>query len=173
MSTKGVYGFKINNEYKLFMSLHDSYPENLGNKVVDFIKKTNKERLIKHVRDLNEYKLQDVKKIKNKTQFLNKVQNIDFWSDVNDVLSLLEKGLLSYFNNAVHFMNNHIACDYAYVFNLDKDKFEVFIYGNFQVYECDINNIPKNWKHWVNLEKEKHKDKIEQHMIKLLEYQAF
>jgi len=173
MSTRGVYGFKINNKYKLFISLNDSYPEGLGDKFVDFISKTEKERLIKSVSDLKEYNIQDVKNIKNKTNFLNKIQNLEFWSSVSEVLSLLEKGLLSYFNNALHFMNNHIACDYAYILNLDENKFEVFIYGNFKVLECDLDNIPRNWKDLVSCEREKNQLKIEEYMKKLLEYQAF
>ena len=173
MSTKGVYGFKINNETKCFINFYDSYPGKLGNQFLNFLINNDLERVKKLCLSLSEYDNKKINNVSKDLYFLNKIRSIDFWNDTSQVLSYFNKGLITYFNNAENMLQNHISCEYAYIYNFDNHIFEVYINGDVKAVEFRLDSIPNNWNRMVENFSEKNRDRISEYMIKYVESQSF
>jgi hypothetical protein len=152
MSTRGVYGFYKNGEYKITYNHSDSYPECLGEDVVKFVRKTSVEEMNKifdriilvdedipatqeQIEECIEYASLNV--ASNKTSdwycLLRKAQ---------DNLFVYKEGL-NYMVDNKKFLDD-IWCEWKYIINLDSGVLEIYdddtVAGTF-----DLKEIPTDW----------------------------
>jgi len=143
MGTRGAYGFRKNNEDKLTYNHFDSYPEWLGNEVVDFCKSVS-------IKELNEiYDRIELIDTNNSTPTPEQIKKCEPWTDLgvseqstSDWYCLLRKaqGNLAVYKEGIPYMPNHnnfildsLFCEYAYIINLDDNVLE--FWRGFQDYE--------------------------------------
>lgn len=161
MSTRGAYGFIKNKEIKASYNHFDSYLEGLGVNMVDFIRTTNKEELNKifdKIILVEQTDKPNKKQNKEITQFLidygleNEHDINHFGSGDRDWYYILSncqghpeffKYGLRYMTNDKDFLDDHLFCEYAYLIDLDNDKF--IIKSDDREVRYDLDNIPENW----------------------------
>lgn len=143
MSTRGAYGFKINNQMKVIMSPSDSYPGGLGEDIINFLKKVDLKRLT-----------QKVEKLQVITEYLikeNELAEKEIWRSPDKVLQAIYMGTLQSFFDAQDFLQDPLFCEYSYLINLDAQKLEVYEAGNFlKLGEFPLKKIPKNFTDLMN-----------------------
>jgi len=113
MSTRGLYGFRVNEEYKLEFSPTDSYPAGLGLDVKEFIQQhtyTELKTIANALEAINEYDLEKVGIDPNVAASI---------SDWNDPTKL-------YYVDAKEFMKDHCFCEWVYIIDIDKKRLEVY-----------------------------------------------
>ena len=104
MSTRGYVGFYKDEKDIGGYNHHDSYPDGLGNQVLDFLRGKN---------------LTQLKKI---YASLNKKDNDD-----GDVWNWNEHCFNKNFRNCPRFLFNSLFCEYAYIINLDDRMLEFYV----------------------------------------------
>lgn len=108
MSTRGSWGFRINEEDYLAYNHYDSYPTGLGNKIIGFC---------------NSHTLIELEQIFNRIEWASYFDNsfIDFvdidWS--SKYITVTKDS-----NN--DFIKDSLFCEYAYIINLDTKKLEYY-----------------------------------------------
>jgi hypothetical protein len=173
MGTRGIYGFRKNNEDKLTYNHFDSYPDYLGIAVVDFCKTTNLQKL-------NDIYDRIVLIDSNKKPTAEQITDCLKWANLevseqssNDWYCLLRKAQgdltaytsgLKYMSKDNDFIKDSLFCEFGYIINLDNNKLEFWKgfqkepqknnrYGAKQengFYPCKLaqtfplNNIPEN-----------------------------
>lgn len=111
MSTNGAIGFYKNGVNKIAYNHWDSYPSELGNKIVNFIKSTT-------VEEMNE--------------IFDKIILVDDNKKIYESLKNYQGDLSAYKNkitnmiDASPFMKDSLFCEWAYIINLDTSKLEVY-----------------------------------------------
>lgn len=135
MSTRGAYGFKCKNQKKILFSFSDSYFNNLGEILVDFIKTMNISRMKKQV---------------SKLVALDKKSSLSdpkYWDDPKKVLQNIYLGTYTHYFDAHRFIEDELFCEYYYLIDLDNHKFEVYLMGDSCFLKSyDLDNIPVNWQ---------------------------
>lgn len=159
MSTRGVYGFKINNELKVIMSPYDSYPQGLGLDIINFLNKLDLDRLIKKVQALQcipESLIKD-----------NSLADKELWVKPKEVLQGIYTGTIQSFFNAQEFLQDPLFCEYSYIINLDTKELECYESGIFlSLGNYQMNKItPK-----IIIEMEKKKKQNQKAKASLLGY---
>ena len=140
MGTRGAVGLKVNSKYKIAYNHFDSYPDGLGQEVVDWIKtvmdwETLKERA-KKVKMVNERthkaKPEHIEKYKgyanttvddgqlnNWYVLLRDIQGIDTFEEIY-------RGNLEHMIDAYDFLKDSLFCEYAYILNLNEHTLEIY-----------------------------------------------
>lgn len=135
MGTRGLVGFRIDGEDRLSYNHYDSYPSELGVKVVDFLQSIN---------SLAQVKAQ-VRQLKLVTEDMApteaEIAALGPWSDLSvgegkptdwycllrqcqgDLKATLEAGYMLVNNE---FINDSLFCEWAYIINLDTEKLEIY-----------------------------------------------
>lgn len=109
MSTRGLFGLRYNNTDKLSYSPSDSYPSNLGSRVIETIKLLADNELV------TMYNLmQDADEEEAEWDFSH-------WK----VLTKDNKPIPYYHDNK--FIRDSLYCEYAYIINLDNNTLEFYI----------------------------------------------
>lgn len=164
MGTRGIFGFKVNDKHKMMYCHFDSYPEGLGNDLVDeiksFISEFGADFFISKTKELV-LNMQAI--CRNDSPTESQIKHCEPWTDLgvsqrstSDWYCLLRLtqgsfkkslkcGYYEEFNNR---LENPFDLDYAYVMNLDTERFEVYINrkGNFkEIGNFSLFNIPTNW----------------------------
>lgn len=135
MSTRGVYGFRINKKDKLTFINFDAHPNVVGLDVANFVAKTPK-RLLKKL--AQQTSLVSFESLQEKSLAVQKAtQNwlADTDGTLNEpladvVLASLKRGR-RYLENSNSFIHKSLYCEWAYVINIDTQEFE--IYRGFQM----------------------------------------
>jgi len=182
MSTRGILGFRKDGKDRTTYNHGDSYPDYLGNKVVEFVKNNSIENLNKifdRIILVDEYKKPTKKQI----------EECKGWCDLDvstrkasDWYCLLRKsqGNLDAYNRGLRYMIDYqsfikssLFCEYGYIINLDENVLEFWVgfqekpqkgnrYGqedNNGYYPCKLaltfplNKIPKNAVAQMNKER--------------------
>lgn len=133
MSTRGFYGFVKNGEVKGTYNHSDSYPEWLGNNVVDYLKK-------KSLKDLNALfdKIVMVENGSKPTTYYKKkylkfsgcedIKNIGDWYDLlrnaQGDFEAFDDGL-KHMEDGTTFPKDSLFCEWGYLINLTTGKLEI------------------------------------------------
>lgn len=104
MSTRGAVGLIFNNEEKIGYNHFDSYPAGLGNELLMFLK------------------CKTVNELKSIFSNITIMKNSD-----NDVWNWQKHTFNTEFLDQHNFLNDSLFCEYAYLINLDTNKFEVYV----------------------------------------------
>lgn len=143
MSTRGVFGFRIDGVDKLIYNQSDSYPDGLGQDIVNFLSKYkgNFIKLIEKVR-----KLQPVGQegsgnptseqiavcakhgVTNCDVDVRNADGTPSWYQLlrgaqGDLVKTLKVGM---YEDSTYFLADSLFCEWAYVINLDEQVFEVY-----------------------------------------------
>ena len=136
MSTRGVWGFRKNNEDKLMYNHGDSYPTYLGKEVFEAIKEYKVEDM-KSAFDRMTAVDEDKKPTKNELKELaynyrHEMSKCDSESwyvalreaQGNLVAYIVNK--LPYYINSNNFIYDSLFCEWGYIINLDDNTLEVY-----------------------------------------------
>jgi hypothetical protein len=146
MGTRGVVGWRLDEEDKVAYNHFDSYPEELGVKVLDYAANTPLNVLIAHFNNVKLVKDSDVptpEQIKrchahNAVNHSVSTQSDDDWycllSNVQGDLQATAH--LGYMIDYSQFLRDSLFCEWAYIINLDTKKLEV--YRGFQKNEIPL-----------------------------------
>ena len=104
MSTRGAVGLIFNNEEKIGYNHFDSYPEGLGNEILTFLKGKT------------------IDELKSIFSNITLVKNSD-----NDVWNWQKHTFNTEFLDEHRFLLDSLFCEFAYIINLDTNKFEVYV----------------------------------------------
>ena len=133
MGTRGLFGIKVNDEYYLSFSSHDSYPSGLGFWWYEYLSKVDLEKLKEKVLSSINVVFKEGSINKEVKEFLMKEglteeeakKEIEIW-DIgvvkNPFHSLLEDETKVYFNDK-EFMKDSLFCEYTYYYDYDKQRF--------------------------------------------------
>lgn len=165
MSTRGYYGIRKNGELKGTYNHWDSYPSGLGKDLVETINKIKKEDRIKVLSDTFDYiELvdDDIPPTKEQQDMCLQANIVDLsvgGCSLDEWYCLLRKTqgdlgvyvnrVIPYMENGNDFVDDSLFCEWAYIINLDADKFEV-IYGyegrckkEFDLLNLDLKKVLK------------------------------
>ena len=149
MGTRGLYGFRKNEQDKTTYNHFDSYPEYLGVNILEFIKKhsiaemnTFCDRIV--MVDQNNIPTDEQKKNCKENNFIDlrvSSQSENDWycllRNVQGDLETLYKCKDPYMIDNSDFIKNSLFCEYAYIINLDTNMLE--FYKGFQHVPQDGN----------------------------------
>lgn len=130
MSTRGAYGFKINNELYMLYNAYDSYPEGLGKEFFLILNK-NRDKLPLIKKSLLES--ENVVLSENGAKNLEYQSVIDTYdekysmtidSSFNIFLDLADNKIDVFLNDR-QFINDTLFCEYYYYYNFDTEKFVI------------------------------------------------
>lgn len=152
MSTRGVYGFYKNGEYKITYNHSDSYPEGLGEDVVKFIRETSIEEMNK-IFDKIILVDEDFPATQEQIEECIEYASLNVASNkISDWYCLLRKAQgnlfaykegLRYMIHSKGFLDN-TWCEWKYIIDLDSGVLEIHdgdtITGIF-----DLKEIPTDW----------------------------
>lgn len=135
MSTRGAFGFRINNKDKITYKHMDSYPDDLGREILDFINISTIEQLSQVAQDII---LVDNTQTPSKFQ----IESCKKWSILStsnennpDWYCLLRKAQgkldpyiqgLNYMMDSSDFLCDSLYCEYAYIIDIDSGFLEVY-----------------------------------------------
>ena len=134
MGTRGTFGFRIDGEDKLTYNHFDSYPNGLGNDVVEFVRNVkdwNKVReQVRTLRDITDTKPtpEDIKACASVTDLSVSEQNTDDWycllqGTQGDPQKILD---ISMYQKNNEFITDSLFCEYGYIVNLDDMTLEFY-----------------------------------------------
>lgn len=177
MSTRGAYGFIKNQKMKVSYNHWDSYLEGLGETMVSFIQGTSKKELndiYDKIKLVNQDDIPNFSQRKKLTKLFKKF-GLSLYDDYKHFGSgkkdwyyflnptqgkpeYFKKGL-NYMTDDQNFLNDTLFCEYAYLIDLDNDKF--LIKKDDKTVEYPLDNIPKDWVEEASLKLENRcKDKF-------------
>jgi len=145
MSTRGSYGFKLDGKYYLAYNHHDSYPEGLGQQILDFISylklKTNK--IIKNnLQRLEEQEILNIINAKLKECINNFIIFENDGSEISEKFYRERKSYDTLYEYLValydkecpenrwllenDFIKDSLFCEYAYIINVDNGTLDLY-----------------------------------------------
>jgi hypothetical protein len=137
MSTRGCYGFRKDGLDKLTYNHSDSYPECLGESIVDFIRSSSVDEMksifdkivlvdssvMPQDAELVEWKLTD--KLSDYLVSKNVFNWYHFLRDYQGDLTPYKNGL-KYMENYNDYIEDSLFCEWAYIINLDENILEIY-----------------------------------------------
>ena len=134
MGTRGIFGFRLNNEDKLTYNHFDSYPDGLGTDVVKFINRVkNWNKIRERVATLED--VSDRKPTRRDVYDLEKFTNLNVGQNsTKDWYCLLRETQgnpriildVGKFECANDFIYDSLFCEYGYIINLDENTLEIY-----------------------------------------------
>ena len=157
MSTRGYIGIKKKGQLKGMYNHWDSYPSGLGKDLVEIINKIKVEDRIKVLNDTFDYiELVDENSKPTNEQIgvCVKANTVDLsvanrsYEDWYCLLRKMQGDLQAYIDKVVPYMlngndfiNDSLFCEWAYIINLDTNKFEVYTSGTHFESEFDLLDL--------------------------------
>lgn len=156
MSTRGLTGFRLDGTLKAMYNHSDSYPEHLGQQVVEFCKLVDwgnpliKER-VANVKLIQ----QDAKPSKKKILKYAKYASLsnydalcsgDWYSLLHSlqgvgILNQVIRGKVKHMTDDGDFLVDEVFCEWAYIINLDEETLEVWHKAK-KLYEWSLHALP-------------------------------
>lgn len=155
MSTRGLTGFRIDGTLKAMYNHSDSYPEHLGQQVVEFCKLVDWGNPVIKERVANVKLVQQDAKPSNK-KILKYAKYATLRDDalcLGDWYSLLYglqgvgilnqviRGKVKHMTDDGDFLVDGVFCEWAYIINLDEETLEVWHDGK-KLYEWSLHALP-------------------------------
>jgi len=166
MSTRGYIGIKKKGQLKGMYNHWDSYPSGLGKNLVETINKIKVDDRLKVLNDTFDYiELVDESGKPNEEQIAKcikaKVCDLDVsnrsyedWyclvREAQGNLQIYIDKTIPYMLNGNDFINDSLFCEWAYIINLDTNKFEVYTSGTH--FEDEFDLLDLNLNDVLNLE---------------------
>jgi hypothetical protein len=142
MGTRGLIGFKLDGEYRASYNHFDSYPEGLGQEIVDFLLSLNPETratLVARVRELTwvdgtntKPSAAEQERYKHLARTDVGNQRLDDWYCLlrnvqgAQCLPLILSGVLKHMSDDTSFAKDSLFCEWAYFINLDDNTLETW-----------------------------------------------
>lgn len=137
MSTRGAYGFRLNNKDYISYNHSDSYPEGLGESILKQTKELLREGIKKLKNKVSKIKLvtdkipptkEDIKNLKRYTNLGVGTQSNKDWYCLTRELqgSLIANIISGYMMDSSEFLFDSSYCEYAYILNLDDEILEIY-----------------------------------------------
>lgn len=136
MSTRGAYGFRVNGVDKITYSHSDSYPEGLGQVVVDFLRETPHEELARVAREIilvdgnSRPTPEQIAECRKFADLSVGERRLDDWHCLlrwaQGRPRAYTVGGLRYMIDSRNFLADSLFCEWAYIINLDENIFEVY-----------------------------------------------
>lgn len=135
MSTRGAYGFRINDKDKVTYNHFDSYPDGLGSTIVEFIRTTSDEQLneianrIRLVDEDDKPTPEDVKKYQHLFQEVGTQDPRDWYALLRSAqgeLKFYRDNGLDVMLDSATFLQDSLFCEFAYVINMDTGMLEFY-----------------------------------------------
>lgn len=154
MGTRGLFGFYVKGKYYVVYNHFDSYPEGLGNDVVEEIRKAIQEGKLEEwknklmnivVVDDKPPTSEDIEKLARYTNLsVSRRSTSDWYCLLRDTQGSMENVLASgYICNAVNSAGSPLFEEYAYILNFDTNQLD-FYEGDTFVRGYNLNELP-NW----------------------------
>lgn len=158
MSTRGIWGFKCNDDYVLTYNHFDSYPQGLGKKLVSEYLLLGHERVCYIARNLEKVywstPITDkiIDKLKEFTNLSISSQNFNDWyclleGTQGSIIKTATAGYImqesSYIENGELDLSNSLF--WGYIFDLDKEQFLIYYKSNQYRERCDFNQLSLEW----------------------------
>lgn len=139
MGTRGCFGVHIDDQDKLTYNHFDSYPEGLGQTLIDQTRQMldgmgvdGMRKLARELQPINgkrEPTAEEIEKLKPYTDLTVSDQSTSDWYCLTrnlqgDLMSILDVGLYHHDND---FIKDSLFCEFAYIVNLDSEVFEVYV----------------------------------------------
>ena len=146
MGTRGLYGFRKNEQDKLTYNHWDSYPDCLGHTMVKFCKETLVEKLNEIFDNIVLVNGNDTPTKKQINECIKYYDDGVSTGSVNEWYCLLRdaqgnpdvyKDGLKYMIDDSDFIQESLFCEYAYIINLDTNCLEFWV--GFQTTPCEGN----------------------------------
>ena len=140
MSTRGTYGFRLNQADKLIYNHADSHPDTLGLKILRELRDVENWNVVldrveslvavPEQRQLNEYTNMaeaEVRRAFPNLEYKGSLQNIyDLYQPLQGAMEPYLDGKLMFVPDASDFIHNSLFCEWGYITNLDTEKFEIW-----------------------------------------------
>lgn len=141
MSTRGLYGFRVNGDDYLTYSHSDSYPEKLGIEIVDYInsiddydseiEKAEKVEKINYFKDRPYDHLNEIKNAMNNDIIEDKCCCISCmrsmkWDSILSKLHLKNIIEFGFILDNFSFIFESLFCEWVYIVNFDNGMFEIY-----------------------------------------------
>ena len=136
MGTRGLYGFRKNGVDKTTYNHFDSYPDCLGNNVVEFCKSTSiaeMNKIFDRIVLVEEDSKPTEQQIDDCIEYYNgnvSMQNTEDWycllREAQGNLNVYKNGLKYMIDNSA-FIKDSLFCEYAYIINLDTECLEFWV----------------------------------------------
>lgn len=157
MSTRGLTGFRLDGTLKAMYNHSDSYPEHLGQQVVEFCKLVEdwsnpliKERVAK-VKLVQQEAKPSKKKILKYAKYAS-LSNYDalcsgdWYSLLHSlqgvgILNQVIRGKVKHMTDDGDFLVDEVFCEWAYIINLDEETLEVWHKAK-KLYEWSLHALP-------------------------------
>lgn len=137
MGTRGVVGFRVDKVDKITYNHFDSYPEELGRKVIQFLDSHGRsirklKKLARNIKMVNE---QDKPTFEQEV-FCGKYLDYSVSEQSDDDWYCLLRGAqgslqaycdVGYMVDSVYFIKDSLFCEYGYVINLDEKTLEFYV----------------------------------------------
>lgn len=158
MSTRGIYGFRKNNENKITYNHSDSYPTWLGEKIIEFcagMTDQDLENLFDHAIIVDELE-KDPGKVEMVRKFAVTHGNDPGESeDAYYILHFMQGNFEEYRNiaylledfpmtDAEDFFGDGLFCEWGYIINLDDKCLEVYKSGKNKICSFTLSEIRKD-----------------------------
>lgn len=146
MGTRGCYGFRKNGIDKLTYNHFDSYPDGLGETMVEFCKETSiaeMRKIFDRIILIREDSKPTSKQIEECIAYydgnVSEQRPEDWYCLLRDAQGNPDayKAGLNYMINNNDFIKDSLFCEYAYIINLDEECLEFYI--GFQKTPCEDN----------------------------------
>jgi len=142
MGTRGAYGIKSNGKYYVTYNHFDSYPDGLGDVIVEFCRKIQKENgwdafrkgtealTLVNLSGIPSAKL--IEKYRKYSDINVSRQTVDDWYcllrnlQFGEILTGIYNGNIEHMINGFDFLSDSLFCEYAYIINLDKMRLEFY-----------------------------------------------
>jgi len=150
MGTRGTYGFKKDGKYKVAYNHYDSYPDELGEKVLMYIKTRDimdLHNIFNEIRLVNDYDkvvINDIDKYREFSDYRVNGGKLDSWycllRNMQGDLEAHERAEIML--DGVDSFNEE---EYDYLIDLDDENFVIFSHGN-HVVSFPLDQLPKTLK---------------------------
>lgn len=159
MSTRGLTGFRLNDKLYAMYNHFDSYPEYLGQRVLEFCKRVDWTDPVikKRVEKVNLVQEEDKpsnKKILKYAKYANlsvggthTLDELDWYSLLRglqgvEILNQVIRGKVKHMTDDEDFLINELFCEWAYIVNLDDYTLEVWHKAK-NLYNYNLFSLPK------------------------------
>lgn len=135
MGTRGAYGFRINNTDKVTYNHYDSYPDELGRNVMNYISKTDLTAMKEVAVDIQLVEWRSTPSpnlIRRYREYADLSVSRQKYQDWYCLLRKAQGDMFAFHNGLQHmsdyreFLADSLFCEWAYILNLDTERLECY-----------------------------------------------